>query len=133
MTSRQEPGSAADATGVSELVSSAKEIGEVDESPGKRRWIRYRAGMQLEVTSDTREPCKIQPVIMHSASGGGFAFWARKPLRVKSLIFVREYSSDVPNDWLAACVCHCTVGIRGFLVGAAFEDPAQPMDESSAS
>lgn len=133
MSSGQGSESATDAAGISELVSGAKEIGEVDESPGKRQWVRYRAGMQLDVTSDTREPCQIQPVIMHSASGGGFAFWARKPLRVTGLIFVREYSSDVPNDWLAACVCHCTVGIRGFLVGAAFEDPSPPEDEPSTS
>ncbi|MGB2984898.1 MAG: PilZ domain-containing protein, partial [Phycisphaerae bacterium] len=63
------------------------------------------------------------PAIMHNISEGGFAFWSKRQLRQDGSVYVREFSADNSAPWLPACVTHCTVGIKGYLIGAAFDPP----------
>ncbi len=112
---------------ISRLVATARDIGKPDHYTGKRSWLRYQTGMQLEVVTDPSDLSDIQAAIMHNVSGGGFSFWSRKRLLAGATIYLREFSGDESQEWARAAVCHCTVGIRGYLIGAAFEDPV-PQD-----
>ena len=114
---------------IARLVESAREHGEPDAFPGKRRWPRYTMGMRLELTTDRLKPDSAWPVVMHNVSGGGFGFWSQRELQKSNRLFVREWTEDNSTPWLAAVVTHCTLGIGGHLVGAAFEAPL-PTDDS---
>lgn len=76
--------------------------------------------MQLDVTTDAADDSCAWPVTMHDISDRGFAFWSKRRLRNGACIFVREFSADNSSPWLPARVTHCTVGIRGYLIGAEF-------------
>ena len=103
--------------GVAQLVESAAD-GEVDSYAGKRHNARITEGVQLEVTEDLRG--KPVAVSMHNVSDTGCAFWIKRKLDVHSLLYVRQFTQDNSAAWMPARVTHCTQGIRGFLVGAAF-------------
>ena len=105
------------------LVSSAQESGQSDQYAGKRTSLRFKAGMQLDVTSDPDDPSAIHSALMHNVSTGGIAFWSRHQWRRGERVNVRQYCSDHSARWLAARICHCTTGIRGYLIGARFESP----------
>src|SRR3990172_3149701 len=108
---------------VAQWVESAGQKGEADKYAGKRHSIRFAEGMSLEVTLNPDRPAASWRVYMHNVSSGGFAFWSKKTVLAWSTVFVREYTDDNSLDWVKARVTHCTVGIRGYLVGAAFELP----------
>ncbi len=57
---------------------------------------------------------------MHDISEGGVAFWSRRVFPIRRPIYVREYTPSKPGVWLAAEVTHCTLGIRGYLIGVQF-------------
>ncbi len=119
MATTNNSSSASDAREIHRLVRSASQQGTPDCYTGKRRWTRFCAGMPLEITEDlATAPAN---VIMQNVSEGGFAFWSRKGLAPHASFFVREYSAEQDREWLPARVRHCTVGLRGFLVGAEFE------------
>ena len=103
-----------------QLVRSAGECGESDTYPGKRRGLRVCDGLQLEMISDPRRGGPAAAVSMHNVSEGGLAFWARRRIEPGTSLYMREFSADNSRQWLPVRVTHCTVGIRGFLVGAAF-------------
>lgn len=105
---------------IQRLVTTAGADGEPDDYTGQRCATRFAVGMQLDVTTDPSFPGSTWPVIMHNISEGGFAFWSKRQLRQGATIFVREFSSDNSAPWLPAHVTHCTVGIKGYLVGASF-------------
>lgn len=107
-------------TEIARLVAAANEGGESDSYGGKRQSTRVSEPLQLEMTSD---PTKLHggwPVSMHNISEGGFALWSKRKLEQKTVVYVREFMEDNSAPWLPARVTHCTVGIRGFLIGAAF-------------
>jgi len=104
-------------------VESARQQGEADGYAGKRQSTRFAEGMRLEVTLNPAQRSGAWGVYMHNVSDGGFAFWSRKEVPDRTTLFVREHTDDNSQGWLKARVTHCTVGIRGFLVGAAFEHP----------
>ena len=108
---------------IKRLVTSAEQDGQADAYAGKRGSVRFAAGMPLDVTTSPDVPSCAWPVTMHNISERGFAFWSRRQLRQGTAIYVREFSGNAPAPWLPACVTHCTVGIKGFLIGAAFDDP----------
>jgi hypothetical protein len=108
---------------IARLVATAGEQGEADSYAGKRQFTRFTEGMRLDVTLNPTEPTGSWGVYMHNVSDGGFAFWSKKEVLARTTLFVREYTDDNSQGWLPAKVTHCTVGIRGFLVGAAFEQP----------
>lgn len=107
---------------VNYLVGIAKEQGEPDSYAGKRTWTRYRAGMRLDVTNDPADPSAICSAIMENVSAGGCSFWTKRRLPHNTRVHVREFPTDEETEWLSAAVHHCTVGIRGFLIGVAFDD-----------
>jgi len=104
-------------------VESAGQQGDADAYAGKRHSIRFTEGMSLEVTLNPERPASSWGVYMHNVSDGGFAFWSKKEVRVRTSLFVREYTEDNSQGWMKAKITHCTFGIRGYLVGAAFEQP----------
>ena len=104
-------------------MTSAQEQGAPDRYTGKRQQMRFSAGMRLEITTDPGMPSASVHVIMQNVSEGGFAFWSKRELRQHAPLFVREYSDEGDREWVAAQVRHCTVGIRGYLVGAEFDHP----------
>ena len=113
-----------DAKEITRLVETAQQVGRADHYHGKRTHTRFSTGMKLEITTDPIIPTASYHVVMQNLSGGGFAFWSKRELRQHAHIFVREFSNDMENEWIAAEVRHCTTGLRGYLVGAEFENPA---------
>ena len=120
MPSQSENLQSTDPGEIERLVRSAGQVGLPDEYSGKRNATRFAAGMPLDVTTDPSVPGCSWPVTMHNVCDGGFAFWSKRQLRMGREIFVREFSDDNSAPWLRAHVTHCTVGIRGYLVGAEF-------------
>jgi hypothetical protein len=60
------------------------------------------------------------------------ALWSKKKFPLHQRIYVREFNTDGAPAWVEAQVCHCTNGIRGFLIGASFVrpiDPERPLHE----
>ena len=117
---------------ISKLLKDAREQGVADSYSGKRCGVRYRAAMQLDSTTDTDDRTADWPVTMHNVSGGGCAFWSRQELVTGTPILIRPFGSDDEGGWIPACVQHCANGLRGYLVGAAFDDPLPPDDVSNA-
>lgn len=107
-----------------QLVHNAKQVGSADSYDGKRDWTRYNAGLQLEITLNPQAVGLVWSAIMHNVSGGGVAFWCKQKIPIHSTVYVREWQESVPLPWLAAKVMHTTVGIRGFLIGVNFLEPA---------
>jgi len=109
---------------ISHLVEAAGAEGEPDSYAGKRLSTRFADGMRLEVSLDPKSPKGSWAVFMHNVSDGGFAFWSKQKLPARTPLYVREFSDDESAAWVGATVQHCSTGIRGFLVGAAFDRPA---------
>ncbi len=114
---------ASDSQEIHKLVASAQEIGQPDNYTGKRKWTRFKAGMPLEITTDPAAPAATLYVTMQNVSEGGFAFWCKREFDQHTPIHVRDSSEEGDKEWLPATVRHCTTGIRGFLVGAEFDNP----------
>ncbi len=106
---------------IARLVSAAGEFGEPDTWAGKRSAQRVTAGMQLEVTTNPGDPPAAWAVSMQDVSLTGVAFWSKRSLRPRSVIYVRQFSPGTQYAWIPAFVQHSTVGIRGCLIGAEFE------------
>lgn len=131
MAAASEHSSTSDAQEIQKLVTSAQEQGTPDHYTGKRRWMRFSAGMPLEITTDPGVSSASMHVTMHNVSEGGFAFWSKRELRQHTPLFVREFSTEGDREWVAGQVRHCTTGIRGYLVGAEFEN-SLPENEADA-
>lgn len=124
--------SASGAQEIQKLVTSAQEQGTPDHYTGKRRWMRFSAGMRLEITTDPEVPSASMHVTMQNVSDGGFAFWSKRELKQYTHLFVREFTAEGDCEWVAAQVRHCTTGIRGFLVGAEFENSTTDEEQGNA-
>jgi hypothetical protein len=125
MAAASDHSSTSDAQEIHKLVTSAQEQGTPDYYTGKRRWKRFSAGMSLEITTDLASPAATSYVTMQNVSEGGFAFWSKRELDLHTPLFVREFSEEGDREWVAARIRHCTVGIRGYLVGAESENPPE--------
>jgi len=106
---------------IARLVGIAKEQGSADIYAGKRQRTRYRAGMPFEARTEPASESTAWFVKMHNISISGFACWSKKPVKEGSRMLVREFPDDKPKIWLPARVRHCSAGIRGYLIGAAFD------------
>ena len=124
--------SASDAQEIQKLVTSAQQQGSPDCYTGKRRWMRFTAGMRLEITTDPGVPSDSLHVTMQNVSEGGFSFWSKHELKQHKSLFVREFSSVGDREWVPAQVRHCTSGIRGFLIGAEFDNPETDEQQGNA-
>jgi len=111
---------------IARLVAVARRHGEKNTYAGKRQSERVAEGMQLEVSTDPKDPSATWFVSMHDISRGGVAFWSKRDVQPRTYIFVREYSSGTNRPWLPVHVKHRTVGLRGYLVGASFEVTGSP-------
>ena len=108
------------------LLARAKEQGKPDVYAGKRQWARYTLGMRVDVTTDPTRPSASWQVSLHNISGGGAGFWSKRELDSGSTVYLRDGTDEDSPVWLAARVMHRTVGLRGFLIGVSFDDPAPP-------
>ncbi|UCE59123.1 MAG: PilZ domain-containing protein, partial [Phycisphaerales bacterium] len=106
------------------LLTLARKQGERDVYAGKRSWVRYQLGMRIEVSTDPLDAGQTWSAIMHNVSGGGIGFWSKRDLEDDSVVHIRDYSEQGPPVWLVGRVTHRTVGLRGYLIGLAFDDPA---------
>lgn len=120
MSNQDDQSPAADQDEIRRLIDSAGADVDRNARSGRRNRARFRAGMQLDVTTDAADDSCVWPVTMHDISDRGFAFWSKRLLHKDTCIFVREFSADNSSPWLPARVTHCTVGIRGYLIGAGF-------------
>ncbi len=107
-------------TEIARLVTLAGQEGEADNYPGKRDATRYADALQLEVTMNPECPSDSWGVSMQDISTGGLSFWSKRKIAQRTDVWVREFSSDNKGLWMPARVTHCTIGIRGHLIGAAF-------------
>jgi len=105
---------------IERLVHTASAEGERDDHAGQRETMRFAVGMRLDVATNPGDESTVRPVTMHNISEHGFAFWIKERLERRCNIWVREFSADNPQPWVAATVTHCTKGLRGFLIGAEF-------------
>lgn len=118
---------------VADLVSAAQREGHPDCYAGKRDHTRYMTGMRLEIACDPTNSGETAPVVMHNVSEGGFAFWFRRSLEPRTVIYLRDGEGSGTGEWLPAVVRHCTRGILGYLVGAQFEREAGESAECAAT
>ena len=106
------------------LVTGSRERGERDIYAGKRGGTRWAVNTPLEVAEFCAAPPEFgTPAILHNASDGGIAFWAKRGLALGDKIYVREHDSDEPGEWVAANVAHCTQGVGRFLIGVRLDAP----------
>ena len=108
------------------LRDAAASQGEPDCYTGKRSRIRFNAALQLDASVDQPDTPETWPVIMHNASGGGCAFWSKRWIAVGTQLLVRQFTPGHDEAWMPGQVQHCTPGLRGFLVGVEFDNPAPP-------
>jgi len=106
---------------IARLIALAVQSGDTDAYSGKRGTTRITNGLQLEVTTDPNNPSAAWAVIMHDVSEDGVAFWSKRDLSPRTLIYIRQFSPDKIRPWIPASVKHKTVGLRGNLVGAEFD------------
>ncbi len=121
MTDQDQPNTQEHHEEITRLVSVARTDGQPEKRTDGRSAPRFAVGMRLDVTTDPDVEQCAWPATMHNISDSGFAFWSRRQLRNGGEIWVREFSGDNSSPWLPAHVTHCTVGIKGYLVGAAFD------------
>lgn len=104
-----------------ELVVRARCTGQADPYLGKRCVPRFRTDERVDVSSDVNDPNLTIPALTHNISDHGCAFWTQQELPRGSVVFVRPFMPSGCGPWMSARVCHCTRGIRGYLVGVAFD------------
>ncbi|HRX86155.1 MAG TPA: PilZ domain-containing protein [Phycisphaerae bacterium] len=92
---------------------------------GKRTHKRFFASNPFEADAEIAEDHQQFPVTLHDVSASGLSCWSKHRLDEDAPVRVREFTSDDSGVWLSARVTHCTPGIRGFLVGAQFDYPAE--------
>lgn len=105
---------------IARLLRVAGECGQADNYAGKRQSPRTANALRLEITTDVADPSASYSVMLHNMSLSGLAFWSRQRFTLGSRISVREYSKQ-ERPWIRARIRHCTIGIRGYLIGAAFD------------
>ena len=114
----------ADAAELHRLIAVASHGGAADDYTGKRTGTRFGVIMRLEATTDLLDPTVTWSAQMHNISETGFSFWSKRSMRYGSSVFVREFTPKGTRGWLPGRVTHCTVGIRGCLIGARIDRDA---------
>ncbi len=111
------------------LLSAAREQGKPDVYPGKRGWLRYDLGMRVRISTDPTLETAAFYVNLHNISGGGVGFWSKREIKPNTRIYIYDALDQSKPSWIAATVRHCSLGMRGHLVGAQFIEPAAPDDD----
>ena len=99
------------------LIKAAGNYGAADDYAGKRTGTRFAAGLLLDVTTDPADSSAVWPGQLHNISEGGFSFWSKRQVEYRAIVYIREFSPDGSGVWVPGQVIHCTLGIRGYLVG----------------
>jgi len=107
-------------------LETAEQNGEFDNYAGKRSTPRFVEGMPLQVSMNPSLRTESFGGHMHNVSETGFAFWSKTEVAPRTTLYVRDANLDGNGGWLEAWVTHCTRGIRGFLIGAAFGGNPRP-------
>ncbi len=92
-----------------------------DSYAGKRRHTRYSTNLRLEVTEQNPGTSPVVTATAHNFSKDGISFRSKRQFRPGTILCLREWASDQSGVWLTAEVQHCTQGLTGFLIGAAWE------------
>jgi hypothetical protein len=106
---------------VARLIQVAKTRGSADVYAERRRTKRVAEGIPLEVTFDPLNESASFAVTMRDISEGGVSFWSTGEMDLGVKLHVREFSPGKSPSWIPVRVKHCTMAVRGYLVGAAFE------------
>ena len=114
----------ANAVELHRLVAIARSGKLPDGHPGKRNSTRFATVVRLEVSTDPANPTATWPGQMHNISKTGLSFWGKRQIGYGTRIYFREFSPDTARGWLPGQVTHCTVGIRGYLIGARIDREA---------
>jgi signal transduction histidine kinase/CheY-like chemotaxis protein len=112
---------------ISRWVQNAQLEGVPDAYRGKRQRTRYIVGMSLQLSANPEDPSATCLGTMHNVSGGGLGVWTKEKIEHGSVIFVRDDSAGTFSPWLQVEVKHVSLGLRGYLIGAAFTQ-AGPVD-----
>ena len=107
------------------LIDAASRDGTADDYGGKRLDTRFAAGTLLDLSTDPEDPSASWAGQMHNISDGGISFWSKRQLVCRTDVYIREFAHDGSSTWLLARVAHCTFGIRGYLIGAYFDQEAE--------
>lgn len=110
---------------ITRLVEFASERGKPDAYTGKRDNCRYRPTFHIDVTTDPSSSDATFESHLHNLSLAGVAFWSRKEIPPGTNVFLRESDTRETAIWVEATITHCSFGIRGFLVGGQFNNPAE--------
>jgi len=114
------------------LLELARDEGSPDVFAGKRAYARYTIGVSTKLTTDPVSKSDAWSVVTHSISGGGVGLWSRERLDTGTAVHVLDVNDSAGNMWLPGHVQHCSVGIRGYLIGVSFDYPLPPDDEHAA-
>lgn len=117
---------AVDKEEISRWVATAEQNGDFDNFAGKRAATRFVEGMPLQISMSPSPSTSMLSGHMHNVSETGIAFWTKKEVPARTTIYVRDANTEGDGGWLQAWVTHCTRGIRGFLIGAAFGGNPRP-------
>ena len=112
---------------ITRWVQHAQLEGVPDAYRGKRQRTRYIVGMSLQLSTNPEDPSATSLGTMHNVSGGGLGVWTKQKIDRGSVIYVKEDSTKGHSPWLRAEVKHVSLGLRGYLIGAAFTQ-AGPVD-----
>lgn len=114
--------------GVPAILQYAHDEGTKDVFAGKRAYGRYNIGVSTELTTNPAEASASWSVVTHNVSGGGVGVWSRQRLAPGTPVHVRDTSNAHGADWLPGSVEHCSVGLRGYLLGISFDFPVSADD-----
>ena len=114
----------ADAAEVRRLIAAARRRGTSDDYTGKRDGARFAVKMPLEASTSPADSSAAWAVQLHNISESGFSFWSKQQVAPRSSIYIREFSANRTHPWVPGKVTHCTVGIRGCLVGCRIDREA---------
>ena len=114
----------ANAVELHRLVAVARGTGMPDDYVGKRNGTRFATVIRLEISTDPVNPAATWSAQMHNISKTGFSLWTKRQVGYGTRIYIREFSSDNSRSWLPGQVTHCTVGLRGYLIGARIDRDA---------
>ncbi len=117
--------------GIPAILQFAHKEGTKDVFAGKRSYGRYNIGVSTELSIDPDNANASWSVVTHNVSGGGMGLWSRKRLAVGTPVHVRDTSETKSVTWIPGSVRHCSVGIRGYLLGISFDFPADPNFENT--
>lgn len=107
----------------------ARNDGKIDAFAGKRAFTRYAVGLSTQLTLNPNGPDAPWSVVTHNVSGGGVGLWSRERLSTGTAVYIRDLNDNREDTWLPGRVRHCSVGLRGYLLGIELDTPTLEPNE----